>query len=178
MSPAEKNDHLSTARDNGEAASVAADAGSPGGESDDTEAMSMGQRVRYARRSLALTKADLAHRSGVKVKTVRAWERDELEPRPNKLLGLAGLLNVSLKWLLTGEEADGQGPADHVVGPEAENIEVVLAELGAVRSEQVELANRISRLTSQLQQLSEASDSRLPPAGSEPGTTGSIPRGG
>jgi transcriptional regulator with XRE-family HTH domain len=41
---------------------------------------------------------------GVKSETVKAWERDEHAPRGNRLMLLAGILNVSVNWLLTGAD--------------------------------------------------------------------------
>ena len=44
--------------------------------------------------------AAIARRLGIKVETVNKWENDLAEPRANKLQMLAGILNVSLTWLL------------------------------------------------------------------------------
>ena len=55
-----------------------------------------------------MSQSKLAKRLGVKLKTLKGWENDVSEPRANKLSMMAGMLNVSLLWLLSGE---GDGPA-------------------------------------------------------------------
>ena len=67
------------------------------------EAATFGDRVTGAREALGLSEDALARKLGVKLKTVRAWEGDLAEPRANKLQMLAGILNVSIMWLLTGQ---------------------------------------------------------------------------
>ena len=68
-----------------------------------------GDRLAGARELTGMTQADLAERLGVKEKTLDDWENDMRDPRAMRLSMLAGLLNVSLQWLLTGE---GEGPGD------------------------------------------------------------------
>ncbi len=70
-----------------------------------------GDRLHAAREALNLTQKELAHKLGVKFKTVQAWEEDLAEPRANKLQMVAGLLNVSIMWLLNGE-GDGLDDPD------------------------------------------------------------------
>jgi len=43
----------------------------------------------------------------VKSKTLENWENDRSEPRADKLMKLAGLLQVPLIWLLTGNTPQG-----------------------------------------------------------------------
>jgi len=62
-----------------------------------------GDRLTAAREAQGLTQAQFAKRLGVKLRTVQGWENDTSEPRANKLQMTAGLLNVSLRWLLTGD---------------------------------------------------------------------------
>ena len=57
-----------------------------------------------------MTQADLASGIGVKLKTVRAGKTTWREPRANKLQMVAGLLNVSMRWLLTGEGDGSRTP--------------------------------------------------------------------
>ena len=68
----------------------------------DPEATTFGDRMTGAREASGLSQSELAKRLGVKVKTIRAWENDQSEPRANKLQMLAGLLGVSIMWLLSG----------------------------------------------------------------------------
>ena len=63
---------------------------------------SLGERLGQARDAQGLSAAQLARRVGVKTDTLHAWEAGRSGPRPNVLLRLAGMLNVSPTWLLTG----------------------------------------------------------------------------
>ena len=65
---------------------------------------STGLRIRTARESLGLSAADLAQRIGVESRTIRSWETDKRQPRPNRLVMLSGVLDVSMAWLLEGRE--------------------------------------------------------------------------
>jgi len=76
------------------------------------EAATFGDRVAAGREALGLSQEDLARKLGVKLKTVHGWEEDLAEPRANKLQMLAGVLNVSLMWLLNGEGDGLQEPQD------------------------------------------------------------------
>jgi len=69
----------------------------------------LGGRIVHAREVQDLTTSQLARRLGVKTETLHGWETDRAEPRANRLLTLAGMLNVSPKWLLTGV---GDSPAE------------------------------------------------------------------
>ncbi|OYX23007.1 MAG: hypothetical protein B7Z10_12180 [Rhodobacterales bacterium 32-66-7] len=61
-----------------------------------------GDRLLAAREAAGLGQAELATKLGVRDKTLAAWEEDLAEPRGNRLQMLAGMLNVSLRWLMTG----------------------------------------------------------------------------
>lgn len=115
------------------------------------EASTFGDRLALAREGLGLQQADLAQRIGVRVKTVRDWEQDRSEPRSNRLQMLAGILNVSIMWLMSGQ---GEGaPLDLTEGePDAARAEV-LSEIRAIRDDQVALARRLSRVERRLRAL-------------------------
>lgn len=66
------------------------------------DAATLGDRLAAARAAAGLTKTGLAAKLGVTAKLVSSWENDRSEPRANRLATLAGLLNVSVTWLLTG----------------------------------------------------------------------------
>ena len=74
------------------------------------EAATFGDRVAAAREQTGMTQAMLAKRLGVRLATLRGWEEDLSEPRANRLSMLAGLLNVSMMWLIDGE---GEGVEKH-----------------------------------------------------------------
>lgn len=73
-------------------------------DADDT----LGGRLLSAREMTKLSTAQLARRIGVKTDTLSAWENDRDEPRANKLVTMAGILNVAPTWLLCGT---GDGPS-------------------------------------------------------------------
>jgi transcriptional regulator with XRE-family HTH domain len=66
-----------------------------------------GSRIEQARNQLGLSLPQLARRIAVKSKTLENWENDRSEPRADKLMKLAGLLQVPLIWLLTGNTPQG-----------------------------------------------------------------------
>ena len=73
------------------------------------DAATFGDRISAAREASSLNQTQLAKSLGVKLATLKGWEQDLSEPRANKLSMLAGLLNVSVMWLLNGE---GEGVDD------------------------------------------------------------------
>lgn len=81
----------------------------------DRPSFTLGDRIVMAREAAGLTATQLARRLGVKTVTLRNWEADRSEPRSNKLIVMAGLLNVSPTWLLTGGEAGGPAGPGSVV---------------------------------------------------------------
>jgi len=65
---------------------------------------SMGPRITIAREHAGMSVEELARHLGVEPASVAAWESDRRTPRANRLLMMAGVLNVSLTWLLEGRE--------------------------------------------------------------------------
>ena len=55
-----------------------------------------------AREISGLNVEQVVKRLGVRATTYEAWEADRSEPRANKLVALAGILNVSPSYLLSG----------------------------------------------------------------------------
>lgn len=108
------------------------------------EAATFGDRVAGAREAADMTQVQLARRLGVKKATVSGWENDLSEPRANKLSMLAGMLNVSIKWLLTGEGEGMPGP-DFAEGADIE-LAPLVAELRAVRGEMRASSERLARV--------------------------------
>ena len=66
------------------------------------EDTTLGGRISVAREATGLSVADVVKRLGVRANTYEAWEADRSEPRANKLVALAGILNVSPPYLLRG----------------------------------------------------------------------------
>ena len=111
-----------------------------------------GDRLAAARDAAGLSTEDLARRLGVREKTVAAWEDDMAEPRANRLQMLAGLLNVSLMWLLTGR---GEGIAEPGEGNGAvpADIESTLTDLRLMQAEMGRMADRIGLLEKRLRRV-------------------------
>ena len=74
-------------------------------------AATFGDRLAGAREGAGLSQEALATQLGVEIGTLQAWEDDMDEPRANRLQMLAGMLNVSLSWLLTGRGDGPEAPA-------------------------------------------------------------------
>jgi transcriptional regulator with XRE-family HTH domain len=110
------------------------------------ERATFGDRVAAAREVVGLDEAELARRLGVRVETVRRWEGDLDEPRANRLQMLAGLLGVSLTWLMTGAGEDPGLPA----ASGNEEVAAILSEMRQVRSEMAGAAERLGRLEKRL----------------------------
>ncbi|MDO5630382.1 MAG: helix-turn-helix domain-containing protein [Paracoccus sp. (in: a-proteobacteria)] len=87
----------------------------------------LGDRITAARESAGLERRELAQQLGVRLRTLRGWEHDEREPRANQVQMLAGMLGVSLIWLMTGR---GEGP---VLASSDGGNAGTLAELRALR---------------------------------------------
>ena len=66
------------------------------------EDTTLGGRISIAREASELSASQVVKRLGVKSTTYAAWEADRSEPRANKLVALAGILNVSPPYLLGG----------------------------------------------------------------------------
>lgn len=114
----------------------------------DPNATTFGDRVAGAREQAGMSQADLAKRLGVKLKTLKAWEDDLSEPRANKLSMMAGLLNVSLLWLLSGD-----GPGPDAPGEAAElspDVNELLTEIRDIRAQLALSADRLGRLEKSL----------------------------
>ena len=64
----------------------------------------IGKRITHARESKNYDVNQLSDRVGVKAETILAWEADERDPRANRLLRLAGALDVGFAWLMVGQD--------------------------------------------------------------------------
>ncbi|MCB2136665.1 MAG: helix-turn-helix domain-containing protein [Rhodobacteraceae bacterium] len=97
-----------------------------------------------------MSQHDLARRIGVRAKTVEQWEADASEPRANRLQMLAGMLSVSLTWLLTGEGEGVLAPDDSAAThpPIAE----LLTEMRQLQTEITQIAGRIGKIEKRLRQ--------------------------
>ena len=114
----------------------------------DPAASTFGDRVTGAREAAGMSQKDLAKRLGVKLSSLQGWEDDLSEPRANKLQMLAGILNVSLTWLLEGIGDGIDGPVD--AEPLGDDIKDILAELRALKARANKTANRLGALEKKL----------------------------
>ena len=85
---------------------------------------------------------------GIKTKTLQAWEQDLAEPRANKLQMVAGLLNVSMPWLLTGMGEGLSAPGEEPVTDD--DIRTLLVELRQLRQETLKSAERMAVIEKRL----------------------------
>ena len=119
-------------------------------------AATFGDRLAAAREAQGLSQAELARKLGLRLQTIRNWEEDRAEPRANRLQMLAGFLNVSMVWLMTGV---GEGPSaaetseGAALGTAARDL---LAEVRELRLGQIRTAERLAMLEKRLRHLGEA----------------------
>lgn len=108
------------------------------------EAATFGDRLAAARESAGMTSAEFAKRLGVKKSTMSAWEQDLSEPRANRLSMMSGLLNVSIRWLLTGEGEGLSGPVEDVELPA--DVNSLLLEIRDIKGQISNTSERLGRL--------------------------------
>ena len=113
------------------------------------DAATFGDRVAAAREAAGMTQKQLAKRLGVRLATMRAWEEDLSEPRANRLSIMAGLLNVSMMWLINGEGEGLTGPVE-TSGPMTDETRNILTELRDLRADMLRRAEQVGRLEKRL----------------------------
>jgi transcriptional regulator with XRE-family HTH domain len=101
----------------------------------------LGNRIAEARRLKGYTMKEAARRMSVTEKTFKKWEGGTSKPRANKAQMLAGVLGVSLLWILDGEEQ---------FEPEASSL-----------SQLKNLGQKIERMTQLQQELNELTNEVL-----------------
>ena len=114
------------------------------------DSATFGDRVTAAREGLGLDQEMFARKLGVKLKTVRGWEQDLNEPRANKLQMMAGMLNVSIIWLLTGE---GEGVKESEEGVLPTDMAELLVDLRRTRADMQGLTDRMGRMEKRLRAM-------------------------
>ncbi len=108
-----------------------------------------GERIRRAREAMDLTAAQLARRLGIKTQTLAMWESDRSEPRSNRLVMLAGVLNVSPSWLLVGR---GIAPVEDDMSSEMRTLR---AELRMLRNDIDTISARLDTVIEHFDRLVE-----------------------
>lgn len=105
---------------------------------------SMGSRLRDARERTGISAGALAEALGVNVTSIKAWENDKRTPRANKLVNIAGVLGVSVRWLLEGQAE----PMRHENAPIS--IETLRRDVEQLRSHLSRAQSRLESMTSML----------------------------
>lgn len=110
-----------------------------------------GDRVAGAREAAGMSQSALAKRLGVRTATLKSWEEDLSEPRANRLSMMAGLLNVSVMWLINGEGEGTEGPAvsNEING----DLRDLLTEMRELRTELKARSEHVGRLEKRLVNL-------------------------
>ena len=111
------------------------------------EAATFGDRLAAAREAAGMTQGQLAKRLGVKLKTLQGWENDLSEPRANRLSTMAGLVNVSMTWLINGEGEGLSAPEDDAVTPD---LTAIILEVRTMRAQMTASAEKLGRLEKRL----------------------------
>lgn len=120
------------------------------------ETATFGDRLAAAREQAGMTQKQLAKRLGVKTGSLKDWEQDLSEPRANRMSMLAGLLNVSVMWLLNGEGDGVNAPLDDT--PLSADINDLLTEIRELKGQITDAADRLGRLETQLRMKLKGED--------------------
>ena len=114
------------------------------------ESATFGDRLAGAREANMMTQAQLAKNLGIKLATLKAWEQDLSEPRANRLSMLAGLLNVSIMWLLNGEGEGVEPPDDRDVL--SQDVNDLFLELRSLKTHLKKSSDRLGALEKRLRE--------------------------
>ena len=114
------------------------------------ESTTFGDRLAGAREANVLTQAQLAKNLGIKLATLKAWEQDLSEPRANRLSMLAGLLNVSIMWLLNGEGEGVEPPDDR--DALSQDVNDLFLELRSLKTQLKQSSDRMGALEKRLRE--------------------------
>lgn len=114
------------------------------------EQATLGDRIAAGREALGYSQAQLAERLGVTVDALEEWEFDQAAPRASRIQMLAGVLNVSLIWLMSGES---EGAIDDDEDDSETDAEAILRALRQLRADQIRLAERTARLERKLRAI-------------------------
>lgn len=119
------------------------------------DAATFGDRLALAREQQGMSQGQLARSLGLRLQTVKNWEADRSEPSANRVLMLAGALNVSIVWLMTGEGPGAPTGEAHFQEEAPAGLNDALAELRQLRLLQAQTADRLARLEKRLRQIAE-----------------------
>jgi len=111
----------------------------------------LGDRLEAARMAKGLTVDGLAEKIGVDAQKIEAWENDADAPRANRVQILAGLLNVSIVWLISGEGNGTSHVADSYERPAGLND--ALGEITQLKATLSGALEKLEKLEKRLQEI-------------------------
>lgn len=120
------------------------------------DAATFGDRVAAAREAAGLSQKEMAKRLGIRAATLRNWEEDLSEPRANRLSMMAGILNVSIMWLINGEGEGMSAPQQEM--ELNDDFRGILTELRELRADLKARSEHAGRLEKRLRKLLETAD--------------------
>lgn len=109
----------------------------------------IGARLRDRRLQLNYTQKFVADTLGVKTPSVSGWERGSASPDKANALKLSKLLNVSIEWILTGDDAPDDAPSSSGSGTRAK-VGAARPEKGMSRTEMQDFDLTIGDLAQRL----------------------------
>lgn len=120
-------------------------------------ASTLSSRITEAREAKDLQLPAVARLIGVKTATLKNWEEGRSEPRPNRLCMLAGVLDVSVTWLIGGDEGHAPGPVSNtkadLLAQKLERVNIMQVELSRLIAEISRDVAEIRQLEAQLEEL-------------------------
>lgn len=130
------------------------------GKRADTPGDTLGGRISLAREATGLSEAEAAQRLGVLARSWTSWERDRDVPRANRLATMAGILGVSLSWLLSG---DGDGPAEPAEAASTDDAaQELMRELRQASRDVAALNRRMNEIADGLERIERANGAPEP----------------
>ncbi len=114
-----------------------------------------GGRIIEARMARRLTTEQLAHRLGIEPAIVANWERDREEPTARQATQLAGILNVGMLWLLTGDAPPLADPSDT---PDFSDTSVLTNKVDRLMTVQAQAAKLTSEILIEVARLQREID--------------------
>lgn len=118
-------------------------------------AATFGDRLTLAREAQAMSQEELARRLGIRLQTLQNWEADRSEPRANRLQMLAGVLGVSMIWLLTGEGEGGPSLRERDRKSISAELSGLLGEIRDLRIANAKANDRLAKLERRLREMAE-----------------------
>ncbi|MBT5820755.1 MAG: helix-turn-helix transcriptional regulator, partial [Rhodobacteraceae bacterium] len=102
-----------------------------------------------AREYAQMSQALMARRLGIRASTLRSWEQDLSEPRANHLSIMAGVLNVSMVWLMNGEGEGLDAPNADAAETDAD-VATILRDMRDLRVTISQSSEKLGRLEKRL----------------------------